>query len=232
MKNDIRKDEPTSQSLRILVWDIPVRLFHWTQLGLLIGLYITAEVLDDGIELHAKLGIALLALVLFRLMWGWFGSTYARFNRILHKPQQIIFALRSLFSRQPHFEAGHNALGGIMVILLLSLVLLQAVFGLFSNDDILFDGPFSHLVSKDTSDLITSLHGLLFNVLLVLAGLHVAAIFWHQLFKRDNLIRPMITGYKRLPPGITAENAQGGGLLRAILLAIVCGGAVYWATLS
>ncbi len=212
---------------RVLIWDIPVRLFHWIQLALFVLLFVTAEVLDDKIELHAKLGLALLALVLFRLLWGFSGSSYARFTQFLKGPRSVFAYIPSLFTRQNHFEAGHNPLGGWMVITLLLLVLAQTILGLFANDDIMFDGPLAYLISKDTSDLLTGLHEDLFHVLLILVGLHVAAVIWHKLAKGDNLLATMITGYKPLPSNTQAEDAHGGGLLRAVLLLSVCAVLVY-----
>ena len=223
MKN---QHSDTSQN-RVLVWDAPVRLFHWTQLALFVSLFVTAEVLDDKIELHAKLGLILLALALFRLLWGIVGSSYARFSQFLKGPRTVLAYLPSLFSRQAHFEAGHNPLGGWMVITLLLLVLVQAALGLFSNDDIMFDGPLTYLISKETSDLLTGLHEDMFHVILILAGLHVAAVIWHKLFKDDNLLPAMITGYKQLPNGVNAKDMQGGGLLRALVLLLLCSAVVY-----
>jgi len=213
---------------RILVWDLPVRLFHWSLVGLIIGLFITAEVLDDGIELHAKLGLAVLALVLFRLVWGLVGSSYARFAQFVRGPGAAMSYARSLFVREHDAVAGHNPLGGWMVVLLLLLLLLQAVLGLFSNDDILFDGPLMGLVSKEASDLLTGLHEDVFHILLVLVGLHIAAVIWHRVFKGDNLVSAMITGYKQLPQGINATSARGGGVVKALGILAVCATAVWW----
>lgn len=215
---------------RVLIWDIPVRLFHWTQLALFVSLFITAEVMDDKIELHAKLGLTLLALVLFRLLWGIAGSSYARFSHFLKGPRSVLAYTPSLFSRQSHPEVGHNPLGGWMVVVLLILVLTQAVLGLFANDDIMFDGPLSYLISKETSDLLTGLHEDIFHILLVLIGLHVAAVIWHKLFKGENLLPAMFTGYKQLPADVQAEDARSGGILRAIVLFTICAGMVYWLT--
>ncbi|WP_428634011.1 cytochrome b/b6 domain-containing protein, partial [Sedimenticola sp.] len=129
--------------------------------------------------------------------------------------------------RQTHYEAGHNPMGGWMVIALLLLVLTQAILGLFANDDIMFDGPLAYLVSKETSDLLTGLHKDLFHILLILVGLHIAAVIWHRLLKGDNLLLPMLTGYKPLPNDTNAADMQGGGLLRAAALLAICGGTVY-----
>ncbi len=215
---------------RVFVWDIPVRLFHWTLLALMVALFVTAEILDGAIELHATLGRAVLALVLFRLLWGVAGSSYARFSQFVRGPETVMAYVRTLLARQAGFIAGHNPLGGWMVMTLLVTVMLQAVLGLFANDDILFEGPFAYLVSKDTSDLISGLHQDMFTVLLVLVGLHVAAVIWHKLFKGENLLPAMFSGYKELPTGAEAENAHGGGLLLAITLLAICVLAVYWLT--
>ncbi len=217
----------TSRS-RVLIWDIPVRLFHWTQLALFVSLFITAEVLDDKIELHAKLGLVLLGLVLFRLMWGFVGSHYARFTNFLKGPRTVLSYLPSLFEKESRFEAGHNPLGGWMVLTLLLLVLTQSVLGLFANDDVMFDGPLAYLVSKETSDLLTGLHEDIFHILLIMAGLHVAAVVWHKLFKGDNLLPAMFTGYKALPSDKPVEEVHGSSLLRAFVLLGICAGVVYW----
>lgn len=213
---------------RVLIWDVPVRLFHWAQLALFVSLFITAEIFDDKIELHAKLGLVLLGLVLFRLLWGFVGSSYARFSHFLKGPRTVLSYIPSLFSRESHFEAGHNPLGGWMVIALLLLVLTQAVLGLFANDDIMFDGPLAYLVSKDTSDLLTGLHEDVFHLILILVGLHVAAVIWHKLFKGDNLLIPMLTGYRPLSSDTQIEATRGGSLLRAVILLSICAGGIYW----
>jgi len=213
---------------RVFVWDAPVRLFHWALVALLIGLVITAEGLDDAIELHAKLGLATLALVLFRVAWGMVGGSYARFGQFLRGPRAVAAYARTLIDRKPHFVAGHNPLGGWMVVLLLTALTTQAILGLFANDDVLFDGPLAYLVSKETSDRLTGLHADLYHALLVLVGLHVVAVIAHKLVKGDNLVPAMFTGYKRLPQGVQARDGTAGGLLRAVVLLAACGGFVWW----
>lgn len=212
---------------RVFVWDVPVRLFHWTLLALMIALFITAEILDDAIELHAILGRAALVLVLFRLLWGITGSSYARFSQFMRGPVTVMEYVRSMLARKSEFIAGHNPLGGWMVIVLLAAILVQASLGLFANDDVLFDGPLAYLVTKDTSDFITGLHQDMFYALLVLVGLHVAAVIWHKLFKCENLLPAMFTGYKELPSGVQAENARGGSVLLAVVLLVISAVVVY-----
>lgn len=216
---------------RVLVWDIPVRLFHWSLVALMIALVITAKVPVDVIELHATLGRAVLALVLFRVLWGVAGSSYARFSQFVRGPGAVIDYARSLFARRSAFVAGHNPLGGWMVVVLLVAVTLQVVLGLFSNDDIMFDGPLAYLVSKEISDSITGLHGLMFNLLLILVVLHVSAVIWHMLFRGENLLFAMFTGHKELPTGANAEDAQGGSIWLALLLFIISAALVFWLTM-
>lgn len=215
----------------VFVWDIPVRLFHWTLVALIAGLFITAELLDGALEFHAALGRATIVLVLFRLMWGFVGSSYARFTQFIHGPTTVMSYARSLLRQKHEFIAGHNPLGGWMVLALLVTVLIQAVLGLFANDDVMFDGPLFYLVSKETSDLVTSLHADMFNLLLVLVCLHVAAVIWHKLFKGEGLLSAMFNGYKELPPGADAENTHGGSIWLALVLLAISAGVVCWFTL-
>jgi cytochrome b len=212
---------------RVRVWDLPVRLFHWTLVALMVTLFVTAEVLDDAINTHALAGQALLALVLFRLLWGFVGSSYARFTQFVRGPAGVWRYARSLFEARPHFTAGHNPLGGWMVVVLLVLLLVQAGIGLFVNDDILFEGPLAHLISKDTSDWLTGLHEDVFHALLVLVALHIGAVVWHKLFKGENLVPAMFTGCKELPPGEKAEEVKGGNPLLAAMLLAACAGLVF-----
>jgi cytochrome b len=216
---------------RVFVWDIPVRLFHWVLVALMIALVITGEILDGAIEVHALLGRAVIVLVIFRLMWGAVGSSYARFSRFVCGPGAVMSYARSLLARQSEFMAGHNPLGGWMVLVLLTSVLLQSILGLFANDDIMFDGPLAYLVSKETSDLLTGLHQDMFYALLLAVGLHVAAVIWHKLFMGEDLLTAMITGYKKLPAGVQAENARGGSVWPALILLAISGIVVYWLTL-
>lgn len=216
---------PAAPSVR--VWDLPVRLFHWTLVALMVLLFASGEVMEDAMQLHQNAGLALLALVMFRILWGFVGSTYARFGQFLRGPVAALRYARSMVEARPHFVAGHNPLGGWMVVGLLLLLPLQVVLGLFSNDDIMFEGPLASVISKEASDLITGLHEDLFHVLLVMVVLHVAAVVWHKLFKGENLVIPMFTGRKALPPGEAAEETKGGNPLLAAAILAVCAAAVY-----
>lgn len=216
----------STNAKRLLVWEPPVRLFHWTLVILFIALFVSIEVMDN-MDRHAQLGYAALALILFRLIWGFVGGTYARFGNFLHGPGKVLRYSKTLPDAEAENIAGHNPLGGWMVIVLLLGLLAQAGLGLFGNDDILFDGPLSNLVSKETSDLFTELHEELFHILLILVGLHIAAVLYHRVRKGENLILAMFTGYKTLPADSDAAPSRGGKSWLAAVLLALCGGAVY-----
>lgn len=176
------------------IWDIPVRLFHWAIVGLVLALWITAE--QDWMEIHVYCGITVLVLVLFRVLWGIFGSTYARFSQFVCGIPTVINYIANVFKHQPTTYLGHNPLGGWSVVLLLTMLFVQVMTGLFAYDDVATEGPLYHLVSENTGEWLSEIHEIGFNVLLVLIAVHVSAIFFYRIFKRENLVRPMLTGQK------------------------------------
>jgi cytochrome b len=154
---------------------------------------------------HQWLGISVLALVLSRVAWGFVGSETARFGHFVRGRSAVVTYLRGVFSfRVEHNRVGHNPAGGWSVLLLLGLLVTQAVTGLFSNDDVLFDGPLSGWAGKGLSDVITGVHYFLFNVLWVAIAVHIVAALAYLVFKRDNLITPMITGVKSYKEPVAA----------------------------
>lgn len=180
----------------VLVWDWPVRLSHWAFVVLCGFSWWSAEEGGLTLQYHMWSGYALLTLVLFRLLWGCVGSDPARFSDFIHGPRRVLGSVRELLGPQPLAIAGHNPLGGWMVLLLLLALLLQAVSGLFANDDLLNEGPLYRHVGKDLSDWFTGIHHLNFTVLLVLVALHVLAIAWHRLRKGEHLVASMLHGRK------------------------------------
>jgi len=210
----------------VLVWDVAVRVFHWT-LVLLIGFsWLSAEM--DWMDWHFYSGYAVLTLILFRILWGFAGSTYARFGNFLYGPSAIIAYLKTLPSRSAAKFAGHNPLGGISVLLILLCVLMQAGTGMFANDDILYEGPLYKHVSKELSDWLTTIHKYNFNAVLALAGVHIAAVLYYLFWKSENLVKPMFTGRKQLPPGIAPAQAGLRSLGLATALLAVCASAVWF----
>lgn len=208
-------------STRFRLWDLPIRIFHWALVLGIAAAFVSGQLGGNLIDVHGKIGIVVVGLIVFRLVWGVLGSTYARFAQFFPTPAKISAYLRGEW----HGE-GHNPLGAFSVFGLLSLVALQVGTGLFSNDDIAFVGPLFDLVSKDLSNRLTGIHQLLSNALLALVVLHVAAIGFYGRVKKQNLLMPMITGWKEGH----GESTRGGGLVALVVALVVAAGAVYGAS--
>ena len=212
-----RRSRQTALRLSMRVWDAPTRLFHVAIVVLIASSYFSIRF--DRIDLHLLSGYTLLTLLLFRLAWGFVGSETSRFGQFLRSPVAAFQHLAQFTRREEDDQVGHNAAGGWMVLLLLGDIALQVGLGLFSNDDIVTEGPLAHYVSKSTSDELTALHAKNFTVLLVLMGLHVLAVLAYAVVKRQNLVRPMITGRKRLP-GATRQPRMASPFLALMLVAL------------
>ena len=182
---------------KIKLWDAPVRLFHWSLVGCFAWLWYSGET-GTALDWHMRIGEFVLALVLFRIVWGFVGSSNARFTDFV-RPSGILAYLKSLPSRKAAAHAGHNPLGGIVVLAMLLLLLVQSVTGLFATDEIFTEGPLYSSVSSDTAEMLTGLHHQTFEILILVAVLHVAAIAFYLIYKRTNLVRPMVTGQKAWP---------------------------------
>lgn len=206
----------------IKLWDIPTRLFHWLLTAAIIGLFVTGRAGGSMIEWHGKLGILVVGLLAFRVVWGFIGSTYARFGQFLPGPAAVIAYLKGSWH-----GLGHNPVGALSVCVLLGLTAFQAVSGLFTNDEIAFYGPLYRMVDPDFSTALTGYHSQVAYVLLALVGLHVAAMIFYAVFKKDFLLMPMITGKKRVTEG---ESYQGGGIVAFGVALAIAALAVYAAT--
>jgi cytochrome b len=207
------------------IWDLPVRLFHWLVVGLVIVSFITGQIGGNAMVYHMYSGYSILALVIFRLLWGVFGSTYARFSHFVRGPAAFLAYAKTLLRRNPSHTAGHNPVGGAMVVALLLLLLVQAGTGLFANDDIFIEGPLAGWVGKETSDRLTGIHEFNIEILLVLVGLHVAAVLFYWLYKRENLVGPMLTGNKPVAAD-AASPAVFPSVWRAVFLGLLAAGGV------
>ena len=219
--NDKNHDENAPP---VLVWDIPTRLFHWTLVLLFFSAWITAEIGGDLMDIHMFIGYTLLSLALFRWVWGFAGSQTARFADFVRGPRAALAHIAEVRAGKAGAQSGHNPLGGWMVLALLVLLPVQACTGLFASDDILTDGPLKHLVSDDVSRLLTHVHHLVFTAMLILVIVHVAAIIAYRVRLRENLVLPMLTGYKALPPG--APRPRIVSPWRALLVFLMCAGFV------
>ncbi len=206
-----RADPPAMARTRI--WDLPTRLFHWMLAALVAISIITAKVGGLWMDWHMRSGYAILALVVFRVLWGFAGSRYARFATFVRSPRVVLDHLRG---RDGHV-AGHSPAGALSVVSLLGVLLLQASTGLFTNDGSFTEGPLARLVSRAASDWLSTVHRFGEWALYALVGLHIAAIAYYALLRKSALVGPMITGDQRTiaPP---AED-DGWMRARALLLA-------------
>ena len=209
---------------RIRLWDLPTRVFHWLLAILIVGAVITGNVGGSAIEWHGRIGLGILGLVVFRFVWGFIGSTYARFSRFIPTPSSIRAYLRGNWT-----GVGHNPLGALSVFALLALICIQVGTGIFSNDDIAFSGPLASLVDKALSDRLTGIHRLSINVLIALIALHLAAIAFYAWSRKDNLVKPMLNGWKDIASG-QGESATGGGPVALVVALAIALGAVYAAS--
>ena len=207
---------------QIKLWDLPTRVFHWSLVLAVAAAFISGQLGGNLIDVHGKLGLFILGLLVFRLVWGFTGSTYARFLNFVPTPNKIGAYLKGEWQ-----GLGHNPLGALSVFALLGVLLLQVGMGLFANDDIAFVGPLYSLISKELSDKLTGLHHLVGKVILLLVCVHVAAIAFYARVKKHNLVLPMLTGKVDVPDSEKNKAAVGGGLL-ALLFALACAAAVVY----
>jgi cytochrome b len=210
-----------------LVWDLPLRLFHWLLVLSIIGSYVTAKLGFDWTQRHFYLGYFTLGLIVFRLVWGFIGPAHARFSSFLRGPAQLLAYLKSLGNRNSRPVVGHNPGGGWMVMLMLLMVGAQAVSGLFNTDDIAFSGPYNSAVSSELAGWMGWFHHVNFDVLIWVVALHVLAILFYRVFKRQNLLAPMITGRKPGDVVPAHEAISSSQLVKALITAALCAGAVY-----
>ncbi len=208
-----------SPSRPVKIWDVPTRLFHWILVILLAVSWLSGE--QERFDIHFWSGYAILALILFRILWGIVGSDTARFTRFLRSPLAGLRHLGGFFhpAGRQHDDVGHNPAGGWMVVILLAAVTVQAGTGLFTTDDLFVDGPLANLVSSGLRADLSSLHRQSVDILLILAGVHVVTVLLYLVVRRQNLIGPMITGRKTLPKGLPAPRLTPTLLAVPVVLA-------------
>lgn len=206
-------------SKQIRVWDLPLRLFHW---ALVVSVVVAlASGLKGNMGLHQQAGLAVVTLLSFRLAWLFLGSTYARIGALLGALPRIPDYLRGNW-RKP----GHNPLGVLSMGAMLLVLGWQSVSGLFTNDDSVFTGPLYRLIDKADSLMLTGLHRQTFWLLVGLIALHVATVLFYWLVKKNNLVKPMITGNTE-QLNEEYKPATGGRWLAFVLSCLFAVGAFY-----
>ncbi len=201
------------------VWDLPTRIFHWLLAFCVISSIISGEVGGDAIIWHFRLGYCVIALLIFRVVWGFVGGYWSRFKQFFYSPLTILRYLRG--QSKPEHEVGHNPLGSLSVWGLLFILGAQVATGLMSDDEIASQGPLVQFISGATSSLATSYHKHWGKVIIILLiALHIAAILFYFFKKKENLIRPMLRGDKDVQVDIDLLPSQDKATQRITALII------------
>lgn len=220
----------TPDGRSVPVWDLPTRVFHWALAALVLLNIVSGKIGGNTLmEYHMLSGYAILALILFRVAWGFVGGRHARFASFVRGPGAVVRYFGQAFRGGAKW-LGHNPAGGWSVLLMLALLASQAGSGLFANDDILVEGPLMKLVEKSTSDYLTWIHYLGSNALIAVIAVHVAVVVFHRI-KGDDLIAAMFTGRKSNVADGPSSVPVAVGPLRAAVVAALAAGAV-WALLK
>lgn len=210
MNNSPQEEQP----IKVKVWDLPIRLFHW---ALAIGFVVSfVSIKIDDMDLHITSAMCILGLLVFRFLWGFCGSRTAKFSQFIPSPRHLLNYLTK--KGTPEDEIGHSPLGALSVIALLFFMLFQLLTGLVADDEIYTTGPLRDMVSSDFSSWATSTHAFMADFLLALIALHVAAILFYWIFKKNNLIKAMITGNKNV---VLMANTHPYGQYKKTIAAIV-----------
>ena len=209
-----------NEAARQLVWDWPTRIFHWLLVVLIAFAWWTGE--EHDLVWHNRAGMALVVLLVFRILWGLFGTSTARFSQFVKGPGSVWSYVRP--SSTAPLPIGHNPIGGWSVIVMLLLVLVVVVTGLFANDiDGMDSGPLNYLVSYEQGELATAIHDYSFDLLLVVVAIHILAIIYYLVVRRRNLIGPMVTGFQSSEGGAdgSAVLVPRWRVLAALLVAVL-----------
>lgn len=197
MKDAVSAAPASGDLVRVRVWDPFLRAFHWLLAALVVANWLLGHFGPAKMTLHFWLGYAVLGLLAFRLVWGIVGPPAARFSGFITGPRRIWIYARGLFRREPSYVAGHNPMGAWSVVAMLGVLAAQAGAGLISDpDDFLNVGPLAHLVRPSTRSAAVGWHNLGGWVILALVAVHVGIILFYRFWKREDLVRPMITGWK------------------------------------
>ena len=213
----------------IRIWDLPTRLFHWALVVLCFTMIVSGKA--GWLHLHMAVGPAVLALILFRLVWGVVGSTTARFSFFVKGPRAVLDYIRLMRAGRDWPGIGHNPLGSLSVLALLALPVMMVGTGLFTTDDVMTDGPLVPLVSSHAVKLLSGLHRLTGSLVLAVVATHICAVLFYRFVKHDDLIWPMIVGTKQSPQGPIPQLSFVSPLLAlgvaVVMAAVVWGGLWY-----
>ena len=216
----------SSPSHTVRIWDLPTRVFHWTLALCIVGLLVTGNIGGNAMVWHFRIGLTVLALLLFRLVWGLVGGRWSRFAAFIYSPRSIVNYFKG--RGKPEHSVGHTPAGAGSVFALLTVLLAQVGSGLISDDEIASAGPLVRFVSSATSNLATNYHKNIGKwIILGLVFLHIAAIVFY-LWRKQNLIKPMLHGNKQLPMVVPASTDNAGTRIMALFIFGICATFVGW----
>ena len=211
-----------------LIWDLPLRVFHWLLVISIFGSWYTSNQDNGLIEYHLIVGYVTLGLIVFRVAWGILGTTHSRFAQFIPTPSKLLNYIKNFKSPHSTSHAGHNPLGSLMVVFMLTIILLQAVSGLFMNDDIYTSGPYYGTITGKLEDIAIFIHRNGFNVIIGTIVLHIFAIVFYKYFKKQALVKAMITGKKSSDDVTKKDSINHSKIGLAILITILVTAFIYW----
>lgn len=211
---------------RVRVWDLPTRVFHWALVLCVTGLAISGSVGGSAMVWHFRFGYAVLALLLFRITWGLVGGRWSRFAAFLYAPKSLLNYVRG--QGKPEHGVGHSPIGALSVFSMLGILIAQVSTGLLSDDEISFAGPLTGFVSNATVSLASNYHTAIGKWLLLgLVVLHIAAILFY-LYRKQNLVSPMLHGDKELTLAVPPSRDDALSRIAALLILLACAALAYW----
>jgi len=210
------------------IWDLPVRVFHWLLMLAIIAAFATNRLGVAYFQYHVWCGYVVLVLILFRIFWGMVGTRHARFASFVRGPQATLrYATKLLRGRDEHY-AGHNPLGAWMIVTLLSMLGIQALLGLFADDEIFNTGPLSGYVGHDVSLRLTSMHRTIFYWIIGAIAIHILAVLAHSSFKQVNLVKAMMTGRKPAQAATSCDHIHSSRTWLAVLVTLAVSVGLAW----
>ncbi len=216
-----------SDKVSVRVWDLPVRIFHWLLAVLVAVMFISAEL--ENFDVHIIAGKSIAILLVARIIWGFIGSSNARFSALFFHPREYVNYIAELPRRKPGNSVAHSPIGSLAVIAILLLISVQVATGLVASDiDGLIEGPFAYYVSYDTSRWATDIHLTNKTLVLYMIGLHLAANAFYYLYKKDNLISPMITGTRQVPQNLSSNQPVMAPIWKGIATILVSAAFMLW----
>jgi len=225
----MQTDSSTDHTPSVRVWDLPTRLFHWFLVICVVALVVTGNMGGDMMVWHARFGFAVLALVLFRLGWGFWGGHWSRFKQFDLHPKSALTYLREIQKGSHHPHVGHNPLGAWSVCAVLILLTLQITSGMVADDEIAFTGPFNQWVSGSSVTWATWYHKAVGKkLLLIWFALHLLAMLFHRWRFGENLVAAMFSGHKLTPTTATESQDRASHRIGALLALVLCALFVWW----